>query len=121
MLNSEVDKSQDRIQSFAFVISILVAILLSVYLTLNFRYYQSNTNGHETELDSRINPNEAPIASLIRLPGVGLLRAQAIVEYKKNFRKNGDTPAFQNLDDLQKIKGIGPKTAQDMAQWLKFK
>ena len=121
MLEGEIDIRQSRIQSFAFVISIFVAIFLSVYFTSNLQGYQSAANEHKSELENQINPNDAPIASLIRLPGIGLLRAQAIVEYRKNFiEMNGDTPAFKNLNDLQKIKGIGPKTAQDMAQWLTF-
>ena len=121
MLEGEIDIRQSRIQSFAFVISIFIAIFLLVYFTSNLQGFQSAANEHKSELENQINPNDAPIASLIRLPGIGLLRAQAIVEYRKNFiEMNGDTPAFKNLNDLQKIKGIGPKTAQDMAQWLTF-
>lgn len=121
MLKGEIDIRQSRIQSFAFVISIFVAIFLSVYFTSNLQGYQSAAYGHEIELESRMNPNDATIASLIRLPGIGLLRAQAIVEYRDIFKqKNGDTPAFKSLSDLQTIKGIGPKTVQNIAQWLTF-
>ncbi len=40
------------------------------------------------------------------LNGVGLSRAQAIVEYRE---KNG---AFKSVDDLKKVKGIGAKTLE---------
>lgn len=48
-------------------------------------------------------------------------RAGAIVEYRENFSgKNAVSPAFQNCEDLQKIKGIGPKTVQNINELLKF-
>jgi competence ComEA-like helix-hairpin-helix protein len=121
MYYDTIDIRQNRIQSFAFVISILIAAVLSLFFYSNLRDNYQNVNENETKLESRINPNNAPTASLVRLPGIGLLRAQAIVEYRENFtNKNSNVPAFQDINDLQKIKGIGPKTAQDMAQWLTF-
>ena len=121
MYYDTIDIRQNRIRSFAFVISIFIAGVLSLFFTPNFGNKYPMDTGYRTKLESRINPNDAPIASLIRLPGVGLLRAQAIVEYRENFtNKNSNVPAFKDINDLQKIKGIGPKTAQDMAQWLTF-
>lgn len=75
----------------------------------------------EIELESRINPNVAPVESLVRLPGLGISRAGAIVAYREGFnRANGARAAFERGDDLQKISGIGPKTVQDMGEWIKF-
>jgi DNA uptake protein ComE-like DNA-binding protein len=55
------------------------------------------------------------------LPGIGIVKAGAIVAYRENFsREAGNNPAFRNCDDLQRVRGIGPKTAQDIDQWLKF-
>lgn len=71
-------------------------------------------------LDSRINPNEAPVQSLVRLPGLGLERAGAIVAYRETARRQGTGPAFGNCRDLQKIRGIGPKTVQDISEWMTF-
>ena len=34
--------------------------------------------------------------------------------------QNNGTPAFQNPNDLQKVKGIGPKTVENIREWLKF-
>ena len=71
-------------------------------------------------LEDRINPNYATQASLVRLPGIGSGRAKAIVDYRENF--SGETAkAFKTCDDLQNIRGIGPKTAAGICQWLKFK
>jgi len=113
------EAGQKSIQSFAFVISVCAAVCFSLGFVSEFvRSGQSC----EVELESRINPNNAPIASLVRLPGIGVSRAGAIVAYRENFGgKDGGNPAFRSCNDLQKVKGIGPKTAQDISQWLTFK
>ena len=111
---------QDKIRAFAFVIAVSVCVLFCLGFAASSldRFGQSC----EIELESRINPNDALLASLVRLPGIGIGRAGAIVAYREDFAKRSSDrrPAFQNCDDLQKVKGIGPKTAQDMSEWLKF-
>ena len=112
---------QNRIQSFAFVISVCLAVCSSFGFISNLGRDELAFNRYDIELENRINPNDAPIESLIRLPGLGIGRAGAIVAYRKDFNgKDGGSPAFQNCDDLQKIKGIGPKTAQNISELLKF-
>ena len=72
-------------------------------------------------LENRINPNNAPLESLIRLSGVGPVRAAALIEYRREFNsKYPSKPAFENLKDLQNINGIGPRTTETIAPWLKF-
>jgi competence protein ComEA len=111
---------QERIQSFAFVIGASVCVLFCV------GFAGSSLTGfrpsREIQLESRINPNGAPSASLVRLPGIGIGRAQAIVTYRDDFskRNSSNRRAFETIDDLQKVKGIGPKTVQNMSEWLKF-
>jgi len=56
---------------------------------------------------------------LARLPGIGLVRAEAIIAYRENFYDNEARP-FRDCDDLQKVRGIGPKTAANICEWLKF-
>ena len=73
------------------------------------------------ELENRINPNTAPMESLVRLPGLGISRAGAIVAYREDVnRKDASSPVFSNVQDLKKVKGIGPQTAQNASEWLKF-
>ncbi|MBA7665455.1 hypothetical protein ES703_73525 [subsurface metagenome] len=110
---------QKRIQSFAFVIAASVCVLFS----MGFAVSSLLTSGqsYEIELDRKINPNDAPIASLVRLPGIGIGKARAIAAYREEFgEQNGNKPAFQNPNDLQKVKGIGPKTVENISEWLKF-
>jgi len=72
----------------------------------------------EIVLETRINPNTAPAASLMRLPNIGPKRAQAIVEYRQ--ATDGPESAFEKAEDLEKIKGIGPATVEGARQWLCF-
>jgi len=110
---------QNRIQSFAFVIAVGVCVLFSIALAVSGLLGAGKSC--QIVLDEQINPNDAPLASLVRLPGIGIGKANAIVAYRENSsRKDGDSRTFRNCDDLQKVKGIGPKTAQKICQWLKF-
>ncbi len=112
---------QNRIQSFAFVISVFIAFSVSCCLVSSLVGFGRVTKGNEIRLESLINPNEAPLASLTRLPGIGIARAEAIIAYRRDFiETNNNCNPFQSCDDLQKINGIGPKTAQNIRQWLKF-
>jgi len=93
--------------------------LLSIYfvsliLAVSGKYY-------EIELDDKINPNDASAASLARLPNIGLVRAEAIVAYREKFgEKDSKSRPFRDCNDLQKVKSIGPKTIQNISEWLKF-
>jgi len=108
----------ERIQSVAFVISIcLCAVLCAVFLA----DFSDGSPAGGIELESRINPNDAPISSLVRLPGIGAAKAAAIVAYRDAYRpEQPEGRAFSDCDDLQKVKGIGPKTAENICEWLKF-
>jgi competence ComEA-like helix-hairpin-helix protein len=110
---------QNRIQSYAFAISVCVCVLFSIGFAVSSLAAFKGPRG--IELDERINPNDAAIASMIRLPGIGVARAEAIVAWRENFvREDGNSRAFRSSEDLQKVRGIGPKTAQDISEWLKF-
>jgi competence ComEA-like helix-hairpin-helix protein len=108
---------QDNIQSFAFVLSVCAAFCFCLVFVRGINSDQS----FDIELESRINPNNAPIESLVRLPGIGVSRAKSIIDYRERFgSKSGANQVFLNCNDLQKVKGIGPKTVQNLNGWLKF-
>lgn len=53
--------------------------------------------------DSRININEAGVDELVRLPGIGPTRAQAIIAEREKQR-------FRRIEDILRVPGIGRKT-----------
>jgi len=114
----QADTRQNRIQSFAFVISVCLCILLcggTVLRVVNPR------QAHKIELEEKINPNDASAASLMRLPAISRARARAIVTYREVLRQqNNSRPAFNDYNDLQNVKGIGPKTIENISKWLEF-
>lgn len=117
-INNMEHAVQNRIQSFAFVISVCLAVYCSFGFISN---HHRDSKQCAIELEGRINPNDAPIESLVRLPGLGIGRAGAIITYRENVNtKNAGSLVFHNCEDLKKVKGIGSKTVQNVSQWLKF-
>jgi competence protein ComEA len=106
----------NRIQLRSFVVASCLAVIFGLYFVTD-----SDSEAAKVELESKINPNVAPAAGLMMLPGVGPARAQAIISYREQFRQNGsgDLP-FQNCGDLDNVKGIGPVTVSNMCEHLKF-
>ena len=116
------ENRQERIQLFASVISELICVILAVgFVVSSLAGRISAQSRSGIIMDEKINPNDATAASLARLPNIGYSRAQAIIAYKESFSaKNSDIPVFRDCNDLQKVKGIGPKTAQNLNKWLRF-
>ena len=70
-----------------------------------------------------IDPNTASWWELTVLPRIGESTARRIVEYREA-RPPADTEAasgaFQRAADLERVRGIGPKTVQRIAPYLRF-
>ncbi|MBE3143290.1 MAG: helix-hairpin-helix domain-containing protein [Planctomycetes bacterium] len=110
----------NRIQLLAFVIASCLAVVFGLCFTIGSVVADSSVG--IIELESRVNPNDAPAAGLMMLPGVGPVRAQAIISYREQFRQSGRGDlAFQDCIDLDNVKGIGPVTISNMCEHLKFK
>ncbi len=62
------------------------------------------------ELVSRVNLNTATMSELMKLPQVGEVTAQRIIDYRDEH--NG----FSTVEDLIKVKGIGKKTFERIKQ-----
>jgi competence protein ComEA len=60
-----------------------------------------------------VDPNLADAATLEALPGIGPGRARALVEAR------GNSP-YCAPKDLQRVKGIGPRTLETLEPWLVF-
>jgi len=68
----------------------------------------------EEPMPSPLNVNEAGLAELERLPGVGFIRAQAIITYRQ------EHGALTNLDDLLNIPGFDPELVNSLKQHITF-
>ena len=102
--------------------SLVVVICFNVFLSIFFVMGKfSKPQVLSFSLEDRINPNAATSASLVRLPGIGRAKAEAIVLYRKNISSAGrDAKVFKDAADLDNVSGIGPKTTKGMRKFLKF-
>lgn len=67
---------------------------------------KSSGTSSKKDLTAVVNINTAGVEELCNLSGIGEVKARAIVEYRE---QNGK---FASIDDLAKVKGIGPKTVE---------
>ncbi|MGC8721504.1 MAG: helix-hairpin-helix domain-containing protein [Caldisericaceae bacterium] len=71
------------------------------------------TNTATSQSDGKININTATKAELVSLPGIGDVKAQAIIDYRT---KNGD---FKRIEDIVNVSGIGQKTFDSLKDLIK--
>lgn len=81
------------------IISLAAALCL---LPMGTTFAQSDMLSEQVQ-SAVVNINTADLKQLIKLPGVGKKKAQAIIDYRE---ANGD---FASLEDLAKVKGVGKK------------
>ena len=60
----------------------------------------------------RININTASAEELVRLPGIGATRAQAIIDFRQ------ERGAFSSVDELLRVDGIGPGILKDLRTYV---
>jgi competence protein ComEA len=72
------------------------------------------------EIESKIDPNTANWAELASLPGIGEVLAKRIVEYRQAQPGKASKAVFRRPEDLEAVRGIGPKTVAKLAKHLKF-
>ncbi len=90
----------------------IIMVVASVFL-LSMGFAQSSLAKDKeiktstTQVQERVNINKADAKQLAAaLKGVGLKKAQAIIEYRNQY---GD---FQSINELTAVKGIGEKTLE---------
>jgi competence protein ComEA len=69
----------------------------------------------KTMLQGTVNINMADATQLQLLPGIGPKAAESIVSYR------GSAGPFKSVDDLVKVKGVGPKTLEKIRPYLSLK
>jgi len=65
----------------------------------------SNTNSTKSQ---KININIASVSELESLPGIGEVKANAIINYRKNYG------SFKDIKDIINVSGIGDKTFESI-------
>ncbi|MGX6962524.1 helix-hairpin-helix domain-containing protein [Vagococcus xieshaowenii] len=70
----------------------------------------TNQVGDEPSNQAKVNINTATLEDLQRLNGVGLVKAQAMLDYRET---NG---AFQSIEELKNVKGVGEKTFDSLKE-----
>ncbi len=99
-----------------------VAVLAAVWLLLLLSNRQSAANSERIpgtlalqpeQAGLRIEINHASMAEFRLLEGIGPALAQRIIDDRD------ERGPFQSVDDLQRVKGIGPKLVQKNRQWIK--
>jgi len=83
--------------------------LLRFFFIGLFIFIFSNLSFSQKKLDI----NKATFEELESLPGIGPKIAKEIVEYRERFGP------FKSLEDLLKVKGIGPKRLEILKKYLK--
>lgn len=108
-----------------------ILILLLIFgSVLTYRYFTNSQYVPETfevdgsrhaDLLSQVDPNTADWQTLAAIPNLGEKRAKAIVAFReKQSPTVPDGIVFKSVDDLRKIRGIGPATAQNLKPYLLF-
>jgi hypothetical protein len=82
----------------------------------------SRGKGLPPALPNDVNPNVAPWWELTVLPDVGPAIARRIVAYRKSRgpQSTSYSPAYNAPSDLDAVSGVGPKTLQRIAPYLRF-
>ncbi|UCG35827.1 MAG: helix-hairpin-helix domain-containing protein [Candidatus Omnitrophota bacterium] len=95
----------------------IILFIGGLILTGSILRFSRNARGPKEEIvlvKEFININSAAIQELEKIPGIGPVMANRIIEYRL---KGG---AFKTIEDLKKVKGIGDKKASIIATHIKF-
>jgi len=120
---NQAEAGRDSTLRAAQAIALVVGVGICLALSVAFAVPLLGRSDGALTVDSgeRVNPNDAPVASLMRLPQIGVARARAIIAHRERVGSQaGHPPAFREADDLQEIKGIGPAIVEDLRPWLQF-
>ncbi len=64
--------------------------------------------------DQKIKVNIASVEEMQTIPGIGEVKANAIVEYRDTYGR------FEKLEDLTKVSGIGDKTVEKLEEYVRI-
>jgi len=102
------DASRQRVRALA-------AVALGLLSVVGWGAFESRPSDPAVApvSSARIHINQADPATLCLLPRIGPALAQRIVDARR------EAP-FADADDLQRVRGIGPKTVERLRPWVRF-
>ncbi len=116
-------KSADVRFSRRYLVCALLLLLLSVGASVPSWIAIDRDQSTPTPLVG-VDPNVAPWWELAALPQIGETTAKAIVAYREEAKSKGFLSAnervFGEAADLDRVKGIGPKTVHRITRYLRF-
>jgi DNA uptake protein ComE-like DNA-binding protein len=116
LITGVTEAAGDTRESLSYLLACFTALVLAMALSSGVLHQSDKASG--LRLQARINPNDAPVASLMRLPQIGIARAEQIAAYRQ--AHEGEGRVFTCPDDLQNVKGIGPAIAAGFSEYLRF-
>ncbi len=117
MFNRRIQQLEPSLRTERQALLIGVALGVLVVGCICWDDYRQTRSGARTAPLSAVDVNYDPMYSLCRLPGIGPARAAKIMAYRENM--NGQ-PAFESVDELTAVHGIGAKTAEKIKSWAVF-
>lgn len=103
-INRVFDLSSSDLRVLSVIIGAVLILAMAQQLFFNPTFEETNGQGIILKQDRKLNINTAPYKTLQELPGIGPALARRILEYRETHGK------FSEVEDIMKIKGIGPKT-----------
>lgn len=103
----------DSLKALIFIVGFTLTLLLGGITLTNPSHAQADIATLQ-QMHQRINLNAATEKQILLLPDIGPTLAKRIIESRQT-----DGP-FKQIEDLQRINGIGPITAQRLQNLIRY-
>ena len=112
----KVTKKKRIVYSVMVQACLFFTLIILFFFTCSRSFYSSAfsaSNPNSEKLDNlKLDLNQSAYGELAQIPGIGKSIALEIVNYRKAFG------GFNSLDEIEKIKGVGKKTAEKISRHL---